>query len=296
MISRSNSLKRLSAIGHAIPLCAHEKARDLLAIGIVGLAASGCTSIEPAAAPGRTWVYSPYAPGSQPNPIAIDVPESALSNATPSRQTTQRVAGGPILAERRFETNLELFQIPRLVIEHLDGAATPSAAALAALIEAAGNTSEASNPPFPSQVVVSTRACGRADGTLRQWAETRFCKPGVTRYVELRIETFARWRTTTGVSCSDCVARYFQRLNSLTIGAVTTRLDAAHYSPLGVVEPQMEVGPFPSPLVHSGFVRDAAAPLIAVSHRPLVDRSGRPADLPPAVFQVQLYFPASAEY
>lgn len=253
-------------------------------------------SVEPAAAPGRAWAYSPYAPGSQPNPTAIDVPDSALSGAAVPGPKTQRVAGDPILAERRFETNLELFQILPIVIEHLDGGATPRGGAkLAAFIEAARNTSEVSNPPFPSQVVVSTRACGSADGTLRQWAETRFCIPGVTRYDELRIETFARWRTTTEVPCSDCVTRYTQRLNALTIDTAAARLGAAGYTALGVVEGRAGAGAFPSPLIHSGFVRDATAPLLAASHRPLIDTVGRPLDLPPAVFQLQIYFPASAE-
>lgn len=297
LVGQSISSCRSYVIGPTVPLRTNlERARGLLTIVILGLAASGCMSVEPAASPGRTWAYSPYAPGSQPSPIAIDIPDAALSSAGPSRPTTQRAAANAISTERRFETNLELHQIIPLLIERLDRVATPGGAAtLAEFIEAAGARSAASNPPFPSQVVVSTRACGRADGTLRQWAETRFCKPGVTRYDELRIETFARWRTTTEVQCSDCVTQYIQRLNALTIDVLATRLGAAGYTGIGIVEGQTGVGAFRSLLLHSGFFRDAAAPLLAASHRPLLDSAGQPASLPPAVFQLQIYFPASAD-
>lgn len=270
--------------------------RRLFFVGVAGLAASGCMSVEPAAPSGRTWSYSPYAPGSQPNPIAIDLPDPALSGAATSSQSGgQRMPTHPVIDERRFETDLELFQIAPLVIEHLgDGAVPGGAGRLAALIQAATIAPAASDPSFPSQVIVSTRACGRADGGLRQWAEARFCKPGVTRYDELRIETFARWRTTAQVRCSDCVTRYMQRLNAFTIQGITASLGAAGYGGPEVVEGQT-TGKFPSPLVHSGFARGVAAPLIAVSHRPLTDAAGRPADLPPAVFQLQLYFPVTEE-
>jgi hypothetical protein len=272
-----------------------QQARDLLMIAVTGLAVSGCMSTEPAAAPGRTWAYSPYASGSQSNPIAIEVPDSALSGAAPSGPKTQPQQSGPILAERQFETNLELFQILPLVIEHLQMEALPGGAAkLAAFIQAARNTAEVSNPSFPSQVVVSTRACGRADGALRQWAETRFCNAGLTRYDELRIETFASWRPTTNVPCSDCVTQYTKRLNALTIDTLTAPLGSIGYTGRGVIEGGRG-GPFPSPLVHSGFVRGPAAPLLAASHRPLADMAGKPLELPPAVFQLQIYFPASAE-
>jgi hypothetical protein len=72
------------------------------------------------------------------------------------------------------------------------------------------------------------------------------------------------------------------------------RLSTAGYAGVGIVEGQT-VGPFPSPLVHRGYIRDAASPLIALSHRPLTDPVGRPADLPPAVLQLQLYFPSTEE-
>ncbi len=202
----------------------------------------------------------------------------------------------PTIAESRFETDLELFQIAPLVIEHLGGrAAAGGAAELAAVIKSAQIAPAASNPSFPSQVVVSTRACGQADGSLRRWAEARFCKAGAQRYAELRIETFARWRTTVDVACSDCVRRYTERLNAFTLDLLATRLRAAGFAAVGVVEGQTGTGAFPSPLVHSGFMRDAVAPLVAASHRPLVDAAGRPSDLPPAVFQLQLYFPVTEE-
>lgn len=284
------------AIGRAMSFRGPARTRDLLWIGAIGVATSGCMSVEPAVPLERTWSYSPYAPGSQPNPMAIDLPDPALSSATPSSQPgRQRMSTRPVLAERRFETNLELFQIAPFVIANLGNRAKPGGAGkLAALIEASKAAPAASDPSFPSQVVISTRACGQADGALRQWAEARFCKAGATRYDELRIETFARWRTTVEVPCSDCVTRYMQRLNAFTIDGLAASLRTAGYTGLGIIEGQRMAGEFRSPLVHSGFSRDGA-PLIAASHRPLTDAAGRPADLAPAIFQLQLYFPANEE-
>ncbi|MDV3456357.1 hypothetical protein RZN05_05130 [Sphingomonas sp. HF-S4] len=260
-----------------------------------GVAASSCMSVEPAVPLERTWSYSPNAPGSQPNPMAIDVPDPLPTGAASSQSGGQRMSKHQVLAERRFETNLDLSQIAAIVIAHLgDRAGSGNASALAALIETSKVPPAASNPSFPSQVVISTRACGRADGPLRQWAETRFCRGVATRYDELRIETFVRWRTMTEVPCSDCVTRYMQRLNAFTIDSFAASLRAAGYDGLGVIEGQRMAGEFRSPLVHSGFSRDEA-PLIAVSHRPPTDLAGRPADLTPAIFQLQLYYSANRE-
>lgn len=63
----------------------------------VGLCVTACTANSPGQRPRSAWLYSPYAPGSQPNPMRIDV----TPNATEDHQNQQSHA---VPATRKIDT------------------------------------------------------------------------------------------------------------------------------------------------------------------------------------------------
>lgn len=201
----------------------------------------------------------------------------------------------PIVTDQHNHTDLEIAQIALLLTDMLAGPSSKSLSAEAVfrrIVDDRTQSAAAPDAPFPSLVIVQTRRCGApAANGVDKFALEYVCASGAERYDEMVVQEFARWSSTTNVTCNECVSRYFARQQRFTFDTLAPRLTAIGYASLGVVQGQQFVNGFPTPLVYSAFTRDGGLAIVA-GHAPHdADAAGGPT----TIRELRLYFPVREE-
>lgn len=263
--------------------------------GLAALSLPGCASYEPAGGTQTVSVYSPYAPGSQPNPMAVEVPDPAIDRQDGGVRPADRPPQfNRIVAERAYRTPLEIEQVNAALLRLLgDGEPSRDAGPLIDALVAEPGPGASPDMPFPTQITWIRRQCGPVDDALLRIAVARVCNGPQGQYDQVRIAEFSFVNTVVDVGCTECVHRYFARLAGFTTDSVETGLDRLGYQRLGVLVGQSSFHGFRTPHVHSGFARNDGSPLIVASHFPRSPpgQDDKQRSRSPGVRQLWLFFP-----
>lgn len=197
-----------------------------------------------------------------------------------------------VVEVRTGESPLELPALVELVTRSLAAAGNRdlSSDELFDLVVTSGAIpAPADDPPVPTSVLTTLRDCGPPEDGIQTFVSRLFCRQPDDKFLEIFIIPAS---TIGSAATPESLGRYARRRNAFTIDRVEPALEQIGYRSEGMVSGQTEFHGFVTPLVHTAFVRGGRAPVIVVGHRPRSPAEGDSAGLPPAVFELRLYFPA----
>ena len=187
------------------------------------------------------------------------------------------------LSETVSETNFEIDDAAGMIAAYLRDPAKPQT--LGGIDFQLGMAGDAQAKRFPTRLWLVRMQCAPAKGGVMRFVAERYCLNGKERYDQLLLTTYLHWHTVTEHLRQKPFEAYVARTRAFTIAEAEARLAAIGYRPLGVVEGQSSVHGFPTPLVHSAFVRGPDDPAIVVGYRPGPDPA-------PSVYEIRLFLPA----
>ncbi|MEG3149577.1 hypothetical protein U1769_06730 [Sphingomonas sp. ZT3P38] len=212
------------------------------------------------------------------------------SSATTGETATQ---DGSPTTDRRYETRLEIAEAATVIIEAIKASADGGITAddLLDRLDKVQKVEATAEQAFPSQIFARAYRCGGYRDGIRDLVFARYCGAGNDGYTQVIITSFLHWSTFSAINDGDSITRYLDRTNAFTISQIAEHLKALGYHGRGIVVGQSIVLGLPTPLVHTGFTHDGAAPVIAVGHRPEIPPPGFPPTPSAAVIEIRLYFP-----